>query len=126
MCLWVSGCFFSAGNPTYTTQTIAKSLTDLALREYKIDVTSRLVGSTLWVYMPVEDLFIKNPKSEKYSEKFKILTNSGVLKGNRFTGEYNIKLIPPQDKSQDYKINKDISDKIGLLWKVIRSCFVQY
>ncbi len=119
-CLWLSGCFFSAGAPTYTTENISRSLKDLAKNEYQIEVTARLVGSTLWVYMPVEDLFIKNPAPEKYPEKFRVLANAGSIKGRRFTGEYHIKPVPPKDKSQDYKINKAVSEKIGILWKVIR------
>ncbi len=120
LCFLLCGCFFSAGAPTYTTQTVARSLKDLAKTEYKIDLTARLAGSTLWVYMPVEDLFIKNPKPEKYAEKFRILANSGTLKNRRFSGEYHIKPVPPKDKSLDYKINKDVSEKIGILWKAIR------
>ena len=120
VCLGLCGCFFSAGAPTYTTQNIAKSLKDLAREEYKIDITARLAGSTLWVYMPVEDLFIKNPKPEKYPEKFKILKNSGAVEGSRFTGEFHIQPVPMQDKSQDYKIDKKASEKIGVLWKILR------
>jgi hypothetical protein len=114
------GCFFSAGKPTYTTQNIAKSLQDVALSEYKTGISVKLVGSTLWIYMPVTDLFIKNPKPDKYPEKFKIQTNSGAFKGDAFIGEYLIKPVPVKDKSQEYKINKDISEKIGTLWKIIR------
>jgi hypothetical protein len=118
--LGLCGCFFSAGKPSYTTQNIAKSLQEVALAEYKTDVSVKLVGSTLWVYMPVRDLFIKNPKSDKYPEKFKILRNNGAIKDSAFVGEYHIKPVPISDKSQEYKINKDISDKIGTLWKIIR------
>ena len=70
--------------------------------------------------MPVTDLFIKNPKPEKYPEKFKILKNSGNFKGSSFIGEYRIKPVPVKDKSQEYKINKSVSEKIGTLWKLIR------
>ena len=120
VCVGLCGCFFSAGKSAYTTQNIAKSLQDVALAEYKTDVSVRLVGSTLWIYMPVTDLFIKNPKSEKYPEKFKILKNSGQIKDTAFIGEYLIKPVPVKDKSQEYKINKDVSEKIGTLWKIIR------
>ncbi|MFA5100042.1 MAG: hypothetical protein WC547_04065 [Candidatus Omnitrophota bacterium] len=120
VCLALCGCFFSSGNPTYTTQNIAKSLRDVALAEYKTDISVKLVGSTLWVYMPVTDLFIKNPKSEKYPEKFKILKNNGAFKDSSFVGEYLIKPVPVTDKAQEYKINKDISEKIGTLWKILR------
>ncbi|MFA6383970.1 MAG: hypothetical protein WCY10_01210 [Candidatus Omnitrophota bacterium] len=120
VCLGLCGCFFSANNSSYTTQNIAQSLQDVALADYKTDVTARLVGSTLWVYMPVTDLFIKNPKPEKYPEKFRILKSSGVLKDTSFTGEYLIQPVPVKDKSQEYKIGKDISEKIGTLWKIIR------
>jgi hypothetical protein len=115
------GCSLSSGGkPTYTTQNVAKGLQDLALAEYKTDVSVKLFGSTLWVYLPVTDLFIKNPKKEKYPEKFKILKNSGAFSGASFIGEYQIKPVAITDKSQDYKINKEITEKIGTLWKIIR------
>jgi hypothetical protein len=124
LCLNLCGCFFSAGKSTYTTQTISKALQDLALAEYKMEISARVVGSTFWVYMPVTDLFIKNPKPEKYPEKFKILKNVGAFKAASFIGEYNIKPVAITDKTQEYKINKEISERIGTLWKLIRRvCF---
>jgi len=92
----------------------------VALKDYRLELSARLVGSTLWLYMPVTDLFIKAPEPVKYPEKFKILTNNGEFTENSFVGTYHITPITPKDKSQDYKINKDISDKIGTIWKLIR------
>jgi hypothetical protein len=91
------------------------------MSEYKTEVSVRLVGSTLWIYMPVTDLFVPNKdKKEKYPEKFQIAKNSGEFKGDSFVGEYNIKVVPVKDKTQDFKINKVISGKIGDMWKIIR------
>lgn len=120
VCLGLCGCFFSGGKPSYTTQNIAQSLQEVALAEYKTTVTVKLVGSTLWIYMPVTDLFIKNPKAEKYPEKFKISKYSGAFKNDSYVGEFLIQPVPVKDKAQEYKINKEISEKIGTLWKIIR------
>jgi hypothetical protein len=120
LCFCLCGCFFSAGKPAYNIENVSKALQDLALAEYKTEVSVKLVNSTLWIYMPVTDLFVPNPKKEKYPEKFQIVKNSGAFKGSSFVGEYNIKAVPVKDKTQDYKINKEVSGKIGDLWKIIR------
>lgn len=120
LCFCLCGCFFVPGKPTYNAQNVAKALQDLALAEYKTEVSVKLVGSTLWIYMPVTDMFIPNPKKEKYPEKFQIIKNNGAFTNSSFVGEYNIKAVPIKDKIQDWKINKEISGKIGDLWKIVR------
>jgi hypothetical protein len=73
--LILSGCT-SSTNPTYFKENIDYAIKDIAKKEYNIDVVSRIVGNTLWVYMPLEDIFEKADKPEKYKEMFLI---NGVL-----------------------------------------------
>lgn len=120
ICFFLCGCFGSSGGQIYSTENIARAVEELALKDYNLDLRAKLVGSTLWLYMPVTDLFIKAPKPEKYQEKFQIIKNTGAFSGNKFLGAYHVKPIPPKEKLQDYKINKEISDKIGTSWKLIR------
>lgn len=119
-CLFLCGCFFLPSSPTYTAQNIAASLEDLAREEYKIDIACRLVGSTLWVYMPVEDLFIANPKPEKYLEKFEEPQYAGFMHGATFGVKYKTRPAPVKEKSFPRKINNAVSEQLGVLWKVVR------
>lgn len=70
----IFGCSFST-EPTYIKEDIDKAIQDICKKEYNIDITTKLIGKTLWVYIPVEDLFEKidsKNKPEKYTEMFSI------------------------------------------------------
>ncbi|MCU0650912.1 MAG: hypothetical protein MUC52_01605 [Candidatus Omnitrophica bacterium] len=120
LCFCLCGCFFLPGKQAYNTQNLTKTLQDLALADYKTELSARLVGSTLWIYMPVTDLFVQCDLKDKSLEKFRIAENYGQVKGSVFKGKYNITAVPIKDKSCNIKINKEISEKIGDLWKLIR------
>jgi hypothetical protein len=118
ICL-ISGCTSSTA-PTYLKEDIQDALQNICKNEYKIDLKATLVGSTLWIYLPVEGMFEKSDKPEKYSEKFAIDNdeakfNEGVLKV-----EYMVRDVPENEKLQEYKYNKDAMDKIGNVWKSLR------
>jgi len=43
-------------NPTYPKERVDKSIINLCKREYKVDVEIKVVGKTIGVYIPIEDL----------------------------------------------------------------------
>ncbi|MBI4982199.1 MAG: hypothetical protein HZC15_03540 [Candidatus Omnitrophica bacterium] len=118
--LFLFGCS-SSTKPTYKIENIAADLERICKEEYKIDVKAKQVGSTLWIYLPVEDILVKSDKPEKYTEKFSIDKNTnnsfkdGVLKL-----DYAIKTIPDTEKTQDYKYNKKKKKKINDVWVSLR------
>jgi hypothetical protein len=112
------GCFSTA--PTYLKEDIDKAIQDICKNEYNIDVKVKLVGSTLWIYLPVEDMFTKADKPEKYSERFVIEDNKVGFKDGTLKAEYIIKSTPETEKTQEYKYNKVVLDKINNVWKVLR------
>jgi hypothetical protein len=116
---FISGCTIST-EPTYLKEDIPKAVQDICKNEYKIGVKAKLVGSTLWVYLPLEDLLIKSDKPERYIEKFAIEENKSEFKERVFSIEYQIKAIPEEEKFQEYRYNKDALDKINDIWKVLR------
>jgi hypothetical protein len=118
LCL-VAGCSYSS-KPSYRKEIIASSIQTICKEEYQINVKAVLVGSTLWVYVPVEDMFIKNTKQEKYTEKFIIQYNQAAFQEGLLKLEYLIKAVPEKEKPQEYKYNKKVLEKVRNVLKVIQ------
>lgn len=114
-----SGCSLST-RPTYIKEDIDKAIQDICKNEYNIDVRVKLAGSTLWIYLPVEDMLAKSDKPEKYLERFAIEDNKVDFKGGTLKLEYLVKNIPEKEKFQEYKYNKTVFDKINNVWKALR------
>jgi len=113
------GCSLST-SPTYIKEDIDKAIQDICKNEYNIDVRVKLLGSTLWIYLPVEDMFAKSDKPQKYLERFSIEDNKVGFEAGTLKLEYMIKNIPEKEKFQEYKYNKIVLDKINNVWKVLR------
>ncbi len=118
-CILLSSCT-SSTEPTFTSANIEGSIHDICKQEYGIDTTVKRVGKTLWIYMPVEDMLVKMDKPEKYTEKFDVINNDVGFEARTFKLDYAIKAIPEKEKSQEYKYNKDVLEKLNNVWKVIR------
>lgn len=116
---FLTGCS-SSTRPTFLKENIPDAIQDILKKEYKIDIKARLVGETLWIYLPVENLLEKADKPEKYSERFIVKQNKSELKGNSLNIEYWINAAPETEKKQDIKYNKDILEKINNVWAVVR------
>ncbi|MCX5701985.1 MAG: hypothetical protein NTW64_03280 [Candidatus Omnitrophica bacterium] len=115
----IGGCSSSI-TPTYLKENIAQDIQDICRKEYQLDVKAKLMGQTLWLYLPIEDIFIKSDKPEKYLERFKIEHNKEEFQGKLLKLEYLIKAVPEKEKYQEYKFNKTASEKINNVWKVLR------
>jgi len=117
--LFILGCSLST-DPTYVKEEIGKAIQDICKNEYKLEIRSKLVGQTLWVYFPVEDLLQKADKPEKYTEKFSIETNKAAFINKNFKIEYLIKKTADEQKTQEFKFNKAVLEKSNNVWKTIR------
>lgn len=118
MCLFL-GCS-SSTVPTYSKSEVDKSIQKVLLDEYKLEVKTRLVGQTLWIYIPLEDLFEKAKKPEKYPERFQISENENEFKYGLLKLNYLIRAVPETEKTQDYKFNKKAMENITNVWEVLR------
>lgn len=116
---FLTGCS-SSTRPTFLKENIPDAIQDILKKEYKIDIKPRLVGETVWIYMPVENLLEKADKPEKYFERFIVKQNKSELKVDSLNIEYWINAIPEAEKKQDIKYNKDILEKINNVWTVVR------
>lgn len=113
------GCSSSTA-PTFQVSGIEKAIRDICKNEYKIDVTVKLIGETLWIYIPVEDIFVKADKPVKYTDKYAISENEMEYKDGDFNLRYAVKIIEEKEKTQDVTYNKRIVGKIDNVWKSLR------
>ena len=114
------GCT-SSTYPTYPKENIDRAIEDISKEEYGIDIKVRLMGSTLWIYLPIpEGILEKSDKPQKIIERFLLQENRAELKKEILAAQYLIKPIPEEEKSQDMKYNKDAFEKINNVWKVLR------
>ncbi|MFH0738585.1 MAG: hypothetical protein V2A59_01835 [Candidatus Omnitrophota bacterium] len=117
--LFLAGCS-SSTSPTYLTQDISDAIQNICKNEYSVDVKTKLVGQTLWIYLPVENMFTKSDKPEKYSERFSVDYAQGEFKESLFKMEYLVRPVPETMKQQGYKYDKAVSEKVNNVWKVLR------
>ena len=119
LCVCLCGCS-AVATPTYTKDKIEKTFQKLMRQEYSADCRVKLVGGTLWVYVPVQDLFEKSEKPEKVKEKFEIQENKSALRSGVLHVSYLVRPIPEQEKLQEYGFNKKEMEKINHAWEVLR------
>jgi hypothetical protein len=117
--LVVLGCSASTA-PTYTRDNIVPSIESICKKEYDLDAKARLVGNTIWVYIPVEDLFVPNDKPEKRTEKFVVPALQYAPHDKTMRFEYSVNPVQPKEKQQDFKYNKPVIDKVNGVWRVLR------
>ncbi|MDD5565980.1 MAG: hypothetical protein PHG31_03715 [Candidatus Omnitrophica bacterium] len=115
----ICGCT-SSTKPTYFSKDIPRHVETIAENEYALAVKARLIGSTLWIYLPLEDIFVKTDKPDRYLERFEINSNAVALKAGVLKGEYMIKAVPDREKYQEYKLDKAVIDKINDVFKIFR------
>lgn len=115
-----TGCSSSI-TPTYLKQNLDKAVQDICKTEYNLDVKTRLTGTTLWVYLPVEDFFVKTDnKPEKRIEIFDVKNLKTEFSSETLKTEYAIKNITQKEQQDNYTVNKTISEKLVDVWKVFR------
>jgi hypothetical protein len=117
--LFIFGCSSSTA-PTYLRKDLAEAIQNICEKEYNLTVKSKLIGETLWVYIPVENLVEKADKPEKFTEKFSVELNESKLQGGLLEVNYDIKGIPEVEKFQEVKYNKKVLEKINNVWGALR------
>jgi len=118
----VAGCSPSI-SPSYFREDITQAIKDTYKKEYKADIYPKLVGKTLWIYLPIEDMVSgvdKKEKPSKYVERFSIEENNNNFENGTFKLGYNIKIIPEKEKIQEVKIDDAVFKKINGVIMVLR------
>ena len=122
ICVFIFACLGCSTSfaPTYSKSEVEKAIPRILNAEYKEDVAVKLAGSTLWIYLPLEDIFEKAEKPEKFLEKFSIEQNSVKFRGDQLRSNYLIKTVPEKEKIQEYIFSKKAQEKISNAIQVLR------
>ncbi len=110
----------SSVTPSFLKESTASAVKDICLKEYKLDLVTKLVDQTLWVYMPLEDIVTKLDKPEKYIERFSIQDNKNLLAEGILSVSYLIKPIEEKESNQEMALDKKVNEKIFNVLQVIR------
>lgn len=118
-----AGCTTST-TPTYTKAGLDTTIERILKEEYQTEARARLVGGTIWIYVPVENLFEKTTgkdPDDKVKERFDVQENESLLRDELLSVSYLVKpIVPEREKDQGYKLNKKAMEKINHAWEVMR------
>lgn len=110
--------------PDYSKEYVQNAIHNTAAKEYNIDCRARFAGDTLWIYLPVEDIFVPaKGKPQKSLERFtvdycKANYSTQGLQGT-ITLEYLVKPVhEKQVPNPPYQYNKEVAQRISKLSKV--------
>jgi hypothetical protein len=117
--LFLSACNSSV-SPSFLKENIPYAVKDICKKEYQLDLTTKIVGSTLWVYMPLENIISKPPKPEKYIERFLLEDQKNSLNEKILKVNYLIKPVAENEKQQEMAIDKKVNENIFNVLQVIR------
>lgn len=117
--LFLSACNSSI-SPSFLKEEVPQAVKDICKKEYELDVSTRLIGNTLWVYMPLEDIIAKPPKPEKYIERFLLEDTKNLFDARTLRVNYLIRHTPEKEKEQEMTIKKSVNEKIFNILQVIR------
>lgn len=118
--LFLSACS-SSTSPSFLKEDISQAIKDICRKEYKLDISTKLIGSTLWVYIPLEDIISKLPEPEKYIERFLLEDKKNFFEEKILKVNYLIKPAAEKEKLQEMALDKSVNEKIfGKVLPVIR------
>ncbi len=115
------GCSLEPNHNPYTLANLSDSLVKIARDDYKVNLIARLVGQTLWVYLPLEEsLFIDADKPQEYSQRYEIKNLEAGLNYETLSLDYAVSEVPETKESQNKKFNPEVADKINKTLRTIR------
>jgi hypothetical protein len=117
--LFLAACNSSVP-PSFLKEDITPAVKDICKKEYKLDVSTRLIGSTLWVYMPLENILSRPEKPEKYLERFLLEDQKNSLQDRILKINYSVRPTPEKEKTQEMALDKSVNEKIFDVLQVIR------
>jgi hypothetical protein len=106
-----SGCSTST-SPSFSREEIPSAIRNILKKEYKTDSTTRLVGNTIWIYLPVEDFVIPAKKPEKFMQKFAVEENEGGITDKKISIKYKVSVVPDEELEQPNEYNKKVLETL--------------
>ncbi|MDP3042149.1 MAG: hypothetical protein Q8N62_05450 [Candidatus Omnitrophota bacterium] len=117
--LFLSACNSSV-KPSFLKEDITQAVKDICKKEYKLDTSTKLSGSTLWVYLPLENIVSKPDKPEKYVERFLLEDKKNSLNEKILRVNYLVRPTTEKEKLQEMALDKSVNEKIFNVLQVIR------
>ncbi len=118
--LFLSACNSSV-SPSFLKKDISQAVKDICKKEYQLDISTKLIGSTLWVYMPLENIVSKPTKPEKYIERFFLEDQKNSFEEKILKVNHLVKPVPEKEKLQEMTLDKSATENIfGKVLPVIR------
>jgi len=117
--LLLSACS-SSTTPSFLKENIPQAVQDICKKDYKLDVSSKLIGNTLWVYLPLEDIISKPENPDKYTERFFLEDKKNYLEERILKVNYLVKLAEEKEKQQEVALDKSVNEKIFKVLQIIR------
>ena len=117
--LFLSACNSSI-TPSFLKEDITQAVKDICKKEYKLDLSTKLLGSTLWVYLPLENIVSKPDKPEKYVERFLLEDKKNSLDEKILKVNYLVRPTTEIEKQQEMTLDKSVNEKIFNVLQVIR------
>ena len=117
--LFLSACNSSV-TPSFVKEDITRAIKDICKKEYQLEVVTNLVGGTLWVYMPLENIVSRPEKPEKYTERFLLEDKENSLEEKILKVNYLVRTTPEKEKQQEMALDKSVNEKIFNILQVIR------
>jgi len=117
--LFLSACT-SSTTASFSREEISGAVKDICKKEYTLDVLATLIGDTLWVYMPLENIISKPAKPEKYIERFTLEEKKNALDDRILKINYLVRPTTEKEKEQEVTIDKSVNEKIFNVLQVIR------
>jgi hypothetical protein len=110
----------SSPSPSFVKEDISRAITDICKKEYRLDIFTKLSGSTLWVYLPLENIVSKPDKPEKYLERFLLEDQKNSLEERILKVNYLVRPTTESEKTQEMTLDKTVNEKIFNVLQVIR------
>jgi len=117
--LFLSACNSSV-SPSFLKEDITAAVGDICKKEYQLDTITKLSGSTLWVYLPLENIVSKPDKPEKYLERFLLEDKKNFLDEKTLKVNYLIRPTTEKERQQEMALDKSVNEKIFNVLQVIR------
>ncbi|MCX7926849.1 MAG: hypothetical protein N2606_01740 [Candidatus Omnitrophica bacterium] len=120
ICLFLNNCSFSVA-PLYNKNNLASVVKQKIKEELSQEATTKLVGSTFWVYLPQEGLFDFPKDPPIVFKRFSPLDAKVKFSSNKkIFVSYNIKSMPEKKEKQTTVFSKKAIRAIGNVWQIIR------
>ncbi|MEW6170287.1 MAG: hypothetical protein AB1472_01830 [Candidatus Omnitrophota bacterium] len=113
----ILGC--SPIRPTYDEKELPLAIVKTFKKEFNLDIKSVIVGKTLWVYLPLDNLFIKSDKKNLIKYDVSSDTTTRYI-DNTFKSKFSIsELDRPKELPQEIEFDKDAIKKIRNILTVV-------